>query len=164
MDVLARHPCGNLLPLARRAIRDYEKCRSKTVSIPMVKGTVRLSINWRNGPFRGCYNYWDPRTIVLFSWGDAKAMAFTLVHEMRHVQQHAILGKRFGRLTMKAWGKTADRTEGIMSPLEIDAKAAEIVARGSPNRQFLKKPDSPGLARMFKGLEKSCRRHARLIG
>ena len=157
LEKLSCHPCGNLLPIARRAISAYKQGKLKKVIIPMVKRPVSLSINWWCGPFRGCYDS-DRNTIVLFAW-EEKDMAFTLVHEMRHAQQHAILGERkYARETVKA------AEARLTSPLEIDARAAIVVAGGNPNKEFLDMANWPNLAQFFKEMDGKCRRHAKLIG
>jgi hypothetical protein len=161
---LAGQPCGDLGGLAKKALRKGER----KLRIPVVKGNVRLVLK-KGGRkrARGYFlrGYFLPGEILLFT-NRRTPRRLTLVHEMRHAQQLAILGKR------RFYQILGAATTPITNPLEIDAVAAEIVAGGNHFlHEAAKAKPVPGQDRKYQAslmeivrkLEDICRCHARNI-
>ena len=139
---LSKVPCGDLLSIARRVLRGERR-----IKIPGVRNVVKVRVYRRKSKaLSGSFTAFPDNRITLFK-GNGTPIA-TLVHEMRHAQQAALLGwKRFYAVLS---------ITPLLDPLEIDATAAEMVASRA-RRRAANDPLSISLDTLY-------RSHAKAIG
>ena len=146
---LVKHNCGDLVSVARQVLAG-----EKRVLVPNVPDPILFRLVPKHN--EKCKGFFMPGRITVYTKGvERKRIIATLVHEMRHAQQLQILGRR----TFYSF----ETGPQMCTPLEIDAKAAEIALRCESPFKDIYQVCQPDTKRIIKAIEKVCRTHARRI-
>jgi hypothetical protein len=149
---LARYPTKWILDEARR----IASCgtRKATVASPFLRSPVRVKVASGPRKYDGAY-YQDRRLIVVVRKPSRAGLLSTLIHEIRHAQQHDALGEReFIKLNANFWPD---------NPLEVDACAVEMNLAGTDPNATQRGVRDPLARRIVRILDTAYKAQAKLL-